>query len=57
MIVLKYEEPMRYYNYRPTELDKMEYKEPLPFSRSAFWTFILVTALLFFAIALLSRGF
>jgi hypothetical protein len=54
---MKYEESMPYYNYRPTELGKMEHKEPPLFSSSTFWTFILVTALLLFAIALLSRGF
>jgi hypothetical protein len=54
---MKYEGTMRYYNYKHAELDKMKHKEPLLFSSSAFWTFILVTALLLFAVALLGRSF
>lgn len=56
----KLEEPeatMRYYNYKPAELEKMKHKDPLFFSSSTFWTCILVTALLLFAVALLGRGF
>ena len=45
-----------YYNYRPTELDKIEHKGPPALPISTFWTFILLTALLLFAIALLNRG-
>jgi hypothetical protein len=53
----KYEATMRYYNYKPAELDKIKHKEPPLFPVSTFWTFILLTALLLFAIALLNRGF
>jgi hypothetical protein len=54
---MKYEATMRYYNYKSAELDKMKHKEPPLFPVSTFWTFILLTALLLFAIALLNRVF